>query len=364
MKRIRVELGSRAYNILIGNGLIKKCGHIIAGLKIGSDAVIITNKRLSAIYKKELSRTLTNNGITVRFLLVPDSEKAKSIIIASRLLNELSRYDVNRQIFIIALGGGVVGDLAGFVASVYKRGIPYLQIPTTLLAQVDSSIGGKVAVDLRAGKNLVGSFYQPKIVITDPSSLRTLPVRQIRNGLAEVIKYGIIRDPILFKFIESNFRKILTRNTYALEFIIARCAAIKADVVKRDEFDKKGVRACLNYGHTMGHAIEAADEYSMQYNHGEAIALGMLIADRIAVELKMMKDSIAERIERLITKTGLPSSARSLEQSKIYAAHLHDKKFIHGTNRFIIASDIGHIKIVEDVPESAIRNALKTHISR
>lgn len=363
MKRIKVELGSRAYDILIGTGLIKKCGNIIAGLDIGCDAVVVTNKRIAAIYKNALTRTLRSNGITVRFELVPDSETAKSIAVTGALLNRLSLYDVNKQIFIIALGGGVVGDLAGFVAAVYKRGIPYVQIPTTLLAQVDSSIGGKVAIDLPAGKNLVGSFYQPKIVISDISALHSLSLRQIRNGLAEIIKYGIIRDPVLFKFIESNIRNILNRDARALEFIVARSARIKADIVKIDEFDQKGVRACLNYGHTMGHAIEAAGGYSSRYNHGEAVALGMLIAGRVALELERMSLSVAERIERLVLNAGLPTSVRAIRPSKIFAAHLHDKKFTHGTNRFILASNIGSTNIVEHVPEPVIRSALQWYIS-
>ncbi len=205
MNRIRVPLGERSYEILVGDGLIKNCGKIFKKLDIGRDAVVITNSRLLRLYKKIITRTLKENGLTARFELVPDSEKAKSIPVATTLLNRLSRYDLHRRIFIIALGGGVVGDLAGFVASVYKRGVPYVQIPTTLLAQVDSSIGGKVAVDLSVGKNLVGSFYQPKVIIADVSAINTLSPRQVRNGLAEIIKYGIIGDAGLFRFLESNF---------------------------------------------------------------------------------------------------------------------------------------------------------------
>lgn len=362
MKRIRVSLGERSYEILIGHGLISNCGSLIKRLNIGRDAVVVTNSRLSNLYKKALTRTLKKNGITAHFEIVPNSEKSKSISVATALLNRLSRYDLHKRIFIIALGGGVVGDLAGFVASVYKRGVPYIQIPTTLLAQVDSSIGGKVGIDLPIGKNLVGSFYQPKVVITDVSAIKTLPARQVRNGLAEIVKYGIVRDAGLFKFLESNFSRILGLEKKALEHVVSRSSKIKAEVVSRDELDTRGVRAALNYGHTLGHAIESASGYSKRYNHGEAVALGMLIAGRIAVELGMLKETDARRAEDLIRKVGLPTSVKGVAASKIYASHLHDKKFIGRHNRFVLATRIGGVKIVERIPDSAIRNALKSYI--
>lgn len=363
MKKIRVPLGERSYDILIGHGLIKNCGRILKKLNIGTDAVIITNNRLSALYKKEIEKTLNRNGFTGRFEIVPDSEKAKSISVATTILNRLSRYDVNKSIFIIALGGGVVGDLAGFVASVYKRGIPYVQIPTTLLAQVDSSIGGKAAVDLSVAKNLVGSFYQPRAVISDIAALRTLSSRQIRNGLAEIIKYGVIKDAGLFAFLETNYRKVLKLEKGALEHIVSRSVKIKADVVAKDELDRKRIRAVLNYGHTIGHAIEAASGYSGRYDHGEAVALGMLVAGRMAVELGMLKDSEAGRVEELIKKVGLPVSIKGVGALRIYKSHLHDKKFINGRNRFVLASKIGSVRIVEGVADSIIRNALKSYIT-
>lgn len=363
MKTIKVPLGKRSYDISIGRGLIRDCGSILKKLDIGTDAVIITNSRLAAIYKKTIEKTLKGNGFTCRFEIVPDSEKAKSISVASAILNRLSRYDVGRCVFIIALGGGVVGDLAGFVASVYKRGIPYAQIPTTLLAQVDSSIGGKVAVDLSVAKNLVGSFYQPRAVIADVEALKTLSPRQIRNGLAEIIKYGIIKDAGLFRFLEAGYKKVLKLEKKALEHIVSRSCKIKADVVAKDEFDRKCVRAALNYGHTIGHAIEAAAGYSGKYNHGEAVALGMLVAGDMAVALGMLKEAQALRIGRLIEKVGLPVSIKGVEIKRIYGSYLHDKKFINGRNRFILATKIGGVSIVEGVADSIIRNALKKHIT-
>jgi len=363
MKKIRVRLGERSYNILIGRGLINDCGRILETLKIGTDAVVITNRRVSGLYGDAVARALKKNAFTIRFELISDSEKAKSLSTAEGILNRLSRYDVGKRIFIIALGGGVVGDLAGFVASVYKRGIPYVQMPTTLLAQVDSSIGGKVAVDLSVAKNLVGSFYQPRAVICDISAVKTLPLRQIRNGLAEIIKYGVIKDAALFRYLELNYKRVLKLEDSALEHIISRSCKIKSDIVAKDELDRRCVRAVLNYGHTIGHAVEAAAGYSGKYNHGEAVALGMLASGRIASELGFIREADAGRIEKLIEDVGLPVSIEGVALPKIYEAHLHDKKFSSGKNRFILASKIGYAKAVDGVADSVVRNALKSCIS-
>lgn len=364
MKKIRVRLEDRSYDILIGHGLINSCGRIISALKVGTDAVVITNHRVRSLYGKAVEKTLVNNSLTVRFELVEDSEKAKSLSVAGEILDRLSRYDVNRRIFIIALGGGVVGDLAGFISSVYKRGTPYIQVPTTLLAQVDSSIGGKVGVNLRAAKNLVGSFYQPRAVISDVTAIKTLPLGQIRNGLAEVIKYAVIGDAALFKYLELNYNKTLKSDSSALEYIVSKCARIKADIVSTDEFDRKQVRAVLNYGHTIGHAIETAAGYSGSYSHGQAVAIGMLVAVRMASELNTMKTSDAGRIEKLIRNVGLGISVRDIPLSKIYKAHLHDKKFTGRKNRFVLSAGIGSSQIIDNVPDSVVRNALESCIEK
>lgn len=358
MKKIRVRLKGRSYDIAIRRRLLKDCGTLIRRLDIGRDAVIITNRRLLKLYKGPLEKSLKRNAFTVRFEAVPDSEKAKSTECAASLINRISIYDRHKDIFIIAFGGGVVGDLAGFVASVYRRGIPYVQIPTTLLAQVDSAIGGKVAVDLAIAKNLVGAFYQPRMVMSDVSLLKTLSDRHVKNGLGEVIKYGVIKDRRLFEFLESDCEKILNLDEKALEYVVSRSSSIKAAIVAKDEFDKKGVRAALNYGHTIGHAIEAASSYSGQYNHGEAVAIGMIIAARISLRLGMIKMAEAGRIERLIEKAGLPTNIKGLKLSGIYAAYLHDKKFIHGKNRFILPVRIGMAKVVKDVPEDIIKDVI------
>jgi len=362
MKTIKVRLKDRSYNILVGKDLIASCGRRLKGLDIGRDAIVITNNRVAGLFRRPVLRSLKSACLTALFLTVPDSEKAKSIRIVTGLIDRISRYDVGRRIFIIALGGGVVGDVAGFVSATYKRGIPYAQIPTTLLAQVDSAIGGKTAIDLPVAKNMVGAFYQPRLVISDIRALKTLPADQIRSGIAEVIKYGVIKDGVLFEYLEKNAGKIMALDDASLEFIVSRSSAIKAGIVSKDEFDRKDVRAALNFGHTLGHAVETASGYS-GYSHGQAVAIGMAIASKISSRLGILPGREAARIISLIERFGLPSSIRkNLDFSDIYNAHQHDKKFA-GTNRFVLPSRIGHVRIVEGVPDNVIRKVLKESTS-
>lgn len=359
MAKIRVHLKERSYDIVIGYGVIKDLGTILKRLGIGKDAVVITNRPLFHLYKKALEKSVKSRDLSIRFEIIPDSEKAKSSPVLTNILDRISAYDIHREIFIAAFGGGVVGDLAGFVAAVYKRGVPYVQIPTTLLGQVDSAIGGKVAIDLPIAKNLIGAFYQPRLVLSDIVLLRSLSMLQIKNGLSEIIKYGVIRDRVLFEFLEADYKKVLSLDRDALEFIVSRSSRIKADVVEKDEFDKKGVRVILNYGHTIGHAIEAASGYSKKFRHGEAVAIGMIGAARISSMLGLLKKEDANRIEALIRNTGLPTRIKSLKFLKIYEALLHDKKFIHRKNRFVLPIAIGNVKVVEGVPDRIVRDALR-----
>lgn len=359
MDKVRVHLKGRSYDIVIGRGLLKRLGPILKACAPGTDAIVITNKSLLKLYKKQLGNGLKSAGFTIRFETVPDSEKAKSAMVATRLIGRISAYDKKRQVFIVAFGGGVVGDLAGFIAAVYRRGIPYIQIPTTLLAQVDSAIGGKVALDLPIAKNMVGAFYQPRAVISDVSLLKSLPVRQIRNGLAEVVKYGMINDRKLFEFLEKNSQRIKACDEKSFIYIVARSSRIKSSIVSKDEFDVKGVRAVLNYGHTIGHAIEAASGYSGRYSHGESISIGMVAACRMALELGIMKYEDAARLESLLEKIGLPTKVRGLKFKNIYDSHLHDKKFLRKKNRFVLPCGIGRVKLVEGVPDSVVRRALR-----
>lgn len=364
MRKICVRLKDRSYDILIGRGLLKRLGLFVKKLGLGRDAVIITNSRILQLYGGDIKRSLLKSGMTIRFETVPNSEKAKSVGVMAALLDRISLYDRNREIFLVALGGGVIGDLTGFVAATYKRGIPYVQVPTTLLAQVDSAIGGKTAIDLSCAKNLAGAIYQPKLVLSDISLLKSLPKRELKNGLAEVIKYGVIKDGALFSFIEKNSGRIMDRDPAALEYIVARSSAIKRSLVEKDEFDKKGVRAILNYGHTLGHAIETASSYSGRYTHGEAVAIGMIAAADIALRsgiVRNIPDII--RLRRLIQSCGLPVKAANVKPSAIWSAQLHDKKHSGRKNKFILPTAIGMADVFECIPEKILKLAIAEMVS-
>jgi 3-dehydroquinate synthase len=333
-------------------------GRQLIKLNIGKDAYIITNALIKRKFGDLISRNLKKSGLKVKFKTVPDTEKSKSITRSAAIIKDLAAFDRQKRLFIVALGGGVIGDLAGFVASIYKRGVPFVQIPTTLLAQVDSSIGGKTAVDLEIGKNLVGSFYQPRLVFSDVEFLKTLGRRQLCAGLAEVIKYGLIKDRALFALMEKDYKKVLSFNPGVLDQIVIRCSRIKAKVVSLDEKEERGLRTILNFGHTIGHAIEASGGYK-GYNHGEAVALGILVAADISAYCRLTKRSVVERIEKLFSSLSLPTKIKKVSFCKIINAHYHDKKFIGRKNRFVLLSGIGKTKIVEDVPLEIIKKALR-----
>ncbi|MDD5156102.1 MAG: 3-dehydroquinate synthase [Candidatus Omnitrophica bacterium] len=358
MKLIKVGLKDRAYNIVAGYGILPSLGKYLRKLNLGSAAYVVTNAPVKKRYAGILKASLEKYGILVKFKLMPDTEKSKSLACAYSIIKDLTAFDKKRRIFIIALGGGVVGDLSGFVASVYKRGTPYIQVPTTLLAQVDSAIGGKTAVDLAAGKNLIGVFYQPRLVFSDAKVLKTLSLRQIRAGLAEVIKYAAIKDPALFRYLEKKYKSILALDPGSLKFIISRCSAIKAKIVEQDEKETKGVRTVLNFGHTLGHAIEAASGYR-GYNHGESVALGMLLACDISRRAGLSDSAVCQRMERLVRNIGLPAHIGKLPLSRIIKAHYRDKKFRGAKNRFVLLRAVGKTKITENIPLKMIEEALK-----
>jgi len=361
MKKIRVNLGKRSYQIITGDKILSGIGKTLQSLDIGRDSIIITNSFLKKRFGLKLSNFLKKSGYSVKFEVVPDTERSKSTKEVFKLIDRIGKYDVKKRLFIIALGGGVIGDLSGFVAAIYKRGINYIQIPTTFLAQIDSAIGGKTAVDLSLGKNLIGAFYQPRLVLSDISVLSSLDRKQIRFGLAEAIKYGVIKDKQLFGFIEKNYKKIINLNKKALEFVVYRCSAIKAKVVAQDEMERRGIRTILNYGHTIGHGLEAAGGY-LSYSHGQAVALGMIAAARIARDLDMLDIRSCNRIERIISKVGLPTSVRGISKTKLLKAISHDKKFIRGKNRFVLPVRIGKVIVREGVPKDIINNAIDSLI--
>jgi len=358
MKAIKVNLKERSYRIIIGRGLLQQSGEIIRRLGIGNAAYVITNSLIQKKYGRRLSKALKGAGFSVRFKLIPDSERSKSMKVALSIISDLTAYDKKRQVFIAALGGGVIGDIAGFVASIYKRGIPYINLPTTLLSQVDSAIGGKTAVDLTVGKNLVGAFYQPRLVLSDTSTLDSLPARQLRAGLSEAIKYGIIKDRPLFVFLEKNYREIFALDSRKIEFIVYRCSRIKAGIIELDEKEKKGIRTVLNFGHTIGHAVEAASGFK-GIGHGEAVAIGMVSAAYISKRLGLIEQAAYLRIKQLIRAVGLPTGIGRLSVSRIIKAHYRDKKFIGVKNRFVLIKGIGRPAIIKNIRLDIIRESLK-----
>ncbi len=358
MSVITVDLKSRSYPVIIGCGSLRGCGRVVQRLNIGSDAYIVTNPADYRLYGSVVGESLSRAGFTVRIKKVRDSEESKSLECVSGVLSDLASHDAMKSTFIVALGGGVIGDLAGFCAAVYKRGIPYIQIPTTLLAQVDSSIGGKTAVDLKSGKNLVGAYHQPRAVITDVSLLKSLDRRQLANGLAEVIKYGLIRDKELFEYIERNLSHILSCESRAMKYIVERCSAIKAGIVSKDEKETRSLRTILNFGHTIGHAIEAASCY-VEFGHGEAVALGMIAACDISRQLGLLDAASVGRIKDLIKRAGLPSTISGVSFKQIVSLHRRDKKFRGRKNRFVLLSGIGKARIVDDISLVIIQKCLK-----
>jgi 3-dehydroquinate synthase len=355
MKTIKVNSASKRYDVHIGAGLLPELGLKLRRKGFSGKAVIITNPIVNELYGTPLKTELTAAGLEASTLLVPDGEKQKSLETAGMLYKKLTESGADRMTPIIALGGGVIGDLAGFVAATYLRGLPLVQVPTTLLAQVDSSIGGKVAVNYDLIKNKIGAFYQPEFVLSDIQTLRTLPAEQLNNGLAEIIKYAVIRDRSFFSYIEKEIDNIKLLDEQVLERTIARSAEIKADVVGRDEKDT-GLRNILNYGHTVGHAIESTTEFSI--GHGQAVSIGMVIAGRISLNRGLLKREEFDRLKNTILKAGLPVDLNKPDTARIIEAIKQDKKIIGGRIRFILAKSIGNVIISDNISLSEIEQAL------
>lgn len=362
MRKIKVSLKKRSYEIIVGENILSAAGKFIKRLEIGTDAFIITNSYIKNKYAQELNKGLKKYNVSVEYRLVPDSEESKSLATFSSVINDLAQFDYGKKPFIIAFGGGVIGDLSGFISSVYKRGIPYVQIPTTLLAQVDSSIGGKTALDLGVAKNLVGSIFQPRLVISDVALLSTLEKRQVSAGLAEIIKYGLIRDAGLFSFLEKNSKELNTVKPRVYEHLVTSCSKIKAQVVSSDEREERGIRTILNFGHTIGHAIEAAGGYR-HYNHGEGVALGMLVASDLSRTMGLLDNNAHQRVEKLIAQAGLPTRIKGVKLKDIINAHYRDKKFIGAVNRFVLLEGIGKTKIVANVPFNIIEFCVRARLA-
>ncbi|HWX23049.1 MAG TPA: 3-dehydroquinate synthase [Candidatus Binatia bacterium] len=362
MRIVNVPLGDRSYDIKIGTGLLNRLGRECARLRLGTRCAVISDTHVAPRYGKQVQKALGAAGFAPVLLTVPAGETSKSLKSVQACYDRLAAQRLERKSFIVALGGGVVGDLAGFVAATYLRGIAFVQVPTTLLAQVDSSVGGKVGVNLRSGKNLVGSFYQPRLVLCDLDTLETLPMREYRAGLAEVIKYGIIYDATLFKQLERDLPKLLAREPTAVAAVVARCCEIKAEVVRQDETES-GLRAILNFGHTVGHALEAISHYG-KYLHGEAISLGQVAAARISTQVLGLPGRDADRIRGLFSRAGLPTEVNlsSTQRLNLLAAMKLDKKVSAGEIKFVLARRIGRVEIGQKVPAELLERILHSSL--
>lgn len=358
MTVVPVNLGERGYEIHIGSGLLNRVGELISSVCAGRSAAIITNPAIGGLYAGRLAAGLERSGITPHIIYVPAGERFKSLRTVARVYERLLDERMDRGGIVIGLGGGVVGDLAGFTAATYLRGLDFVQIPTSLLAQVDASVGGKTGVNLSRGKNLVGAFYQPKLVLTDVSTLETLSPREFRAGLAEVIKHGIIRDAAYFARLESVLGTGKRLDESELEWVIARSCEIKAEVVLQDERES-GLRRVLNYGHTVAHAVESLTRFR-RYKHGEAVAIGMVTAALVARELGRAAPDLVDRVSGILRAGRLSSKPPSdVAPAEIVSAMGLDKKVAHGKLHVVLVDDIGSSYVADDVPPEAWRTALE-----
>ncbi|MCJ7555513.1 MAG: 3-dehydroquinate synthase [Gammaproteobacteria bacterium] len=349
MVTIEVGLGARSYPIHIGAGLLDRTDILAAAIP-GRDVLVVTNTVVAPLYLERVCNTLS--GYKVRQLVLPDGEAHKTLETAGRILDALVQGGYARDATVLALGGGVVGDMAGFAAACYQRGIAFLQTPTTLLAQVDSAVGGKTAVNHPQGKNLIGAFHQPIAVIADTDTLNTLPDRELRAGLAEVIKYGAILDAPFLDWLQENMSALLAREPQALAQAIRRCCELKARVVELDE-KEHGCRAILNLGHTFAHAIETLSGYG-QWLHGEAVAAGMVMAAEFSVATGLLDSAAARRLREIIQQAGLPVSPPVLLPAAFMQAMSHDKKVLAGRLRLVLLRNLGEAAVTDDYPSEEL----------
>ncbi len=354
---IPVQLGARAYSIVVESGALATVGARLRDLGVGTRAALISDDAIMRLYGKAVGDNLRAAGFTVTIVEVPEGEGAKTLEVAERCWEALLAAGLDRSSTVLALGGGAVGDVAGFVAATYMRGMNFVQLPTTVLAQVDASIGGKPAIDPPMAKNLIGAFYQPRLVITDPAVVRTLPEREFRSGLAEIVKHGVVLDAAYFEELERETPALLARELAVLERIIGGSCRLKASVVERDEREAD-LRAVLNYGHTIGHALEAASGYAT-YTHGEAVSLGMAAEARLARGLGIAEAETVERQERLLAAVGLPIRMTPLDHDAVLSAMSRDKKARDGRLPFVLAPAIGSVRLVHDVRADDVRAVLE-----
>lgn len=355
METLNVALGDRAYPIQIGRGLLGQCELLLPYLRQRKVA-IVTNTTVGPLYLAQLATSLRDAGVEVIKIVLPDGEQYKDWQNLNTIFDALLERRCERSTTLIALGGGVVGDMTGFAAACYQRGMPFIQVPTTLLSQVDSSVGGKTAINHPSGKNMIGAFYQPKLVLADTDTLNTLPDRELRAGLAEVIKYGLIRDLPFLEWMEANLERVLAREPDALAYAVHRSCLNKAEVVVADEHEN-GERALLNLGHTFGHAIETGMGYG-EWLHGEAIAAGMMMAAELSSILGWIGSSEIARIERLFVRAGLPIAGPALGVERYLELMQHDKKVQDGKLRLVLFKQIGRAVVSDAASQAEIARAI------
>jgi len=354
---VDVALGPKSYAVVVERGVLTTVGPRLRALGLGSRAALVTSASILRLYGKPVQESLEEAGFTVTLVDVPEGESAKTLAVAERCWDALLAAGLDRTSTVVALGGGAVGDLSGFVAATYMRGLNFVQIPTTVLAQVDASIGGKTAIDHPVAKNLVGAFYQPRLVLVDPSTAATLPERDYRSGLAEIVKHGIVLDGAYFADLERSVPEILARDGATLERIIGGSCRLKAAVIERDPEEKSELRFALNYGHTIGHALEAATAFG-RWTHGEAVAVGIVAEARLAVRVGIAEAATAERQERLLAALGFTLSITDVDVDAVLAATRRDKKSRDGRVPFVLAPAIGAFRVVYDVAIEDVRAVL------
>jgi len=360
-RELKVRVGDRTYPIYVG-GSIEETGKIASRLGLKGKILVISDRNVFPIYGKKVANSLQRKKFLVSSLVIPPGERYKSLSQAKKMYNFCIDLEMDRTSSILALGGGVVGDLSGFVAATFLRGVNFVVVPTSLLAQVDSSVGGKVGVNLPQGKNLVGCFYQPKFVLIDPGVLKTLPPRRVREGIAEVIKCAIIDNDNFFSYLEKNITRALKKDPHTLRFLINKAIQTKIKVVEQDEREEKGIRQILNFGHTLGHAIEKASGYR-RYTHGEAVAIGMVGESMIAEKIGLFSPSGLQNLIRLLVRAKLPVKAKGVDAEKIFRALKVDKKIREGKQVFALPEAIGRIVLVDEIPQSLVRKVIQEIVS-
>lgn len=353
MEKVFVDLGAASYEIFIGENVLSNVGEFVAQKNFTRKALIVTQEKIFDAHGKALIDGLNAQNISCDVAFIPDGETSKNLREAEKLFTRAIEFGLDRKSVVIAFGGGVVGDLGGFVAATFLRGVNLIQIPTTLLAQVDSSVGGKTAVNHALGKNLIGAFHQPRAVFIDLNCLLTLPEREIKSGLGEVVKYGVISDEKFFSFLEDNADKILQRDIPTLAHVVKRSCELKAEVVAKDERES-GLRRILNFGHTLAHAVEEETHYE-KFRHGEAVAIGMVGAARISCELGKTQAANVARLENLLRRFGMVTTCKGLDADKLYRVTFRDKKTVGGVVNWVLMRDFGDVEICGDVPATVIK---------